>query len=109
MKLIDRSQAFLQNLRVDLGCGNVRVSKHQLDRSEIGTPLKQVRSKRMPDKMRLELDWDLGLSAVPGDDLPESLPGQSFTSSANEEKVRLLAFQELGPGCAEILFQSLNC
>jgi len=52
MRAIYVFQPLLQNVRIDLGCGYVAMTQHELNRSQVGAPLKQVRGEGMADGMR---------------------------------------------------------
>ena len=49
--LVDLAQSFLVNMRVNLGCGDVDVSEHFLDASQVGSAGQEVRCKAMSKRM----------------------------------------------------------
>jgi len=44
-------QAFIYNVGVNLGCGDVSVAQHGLDRAQIGTTCQEVRCKSVAQGM----------------------------------------------------------
>ncbi len=52
MRLINLFQPFLDNVRVNLRRGDVRVAEHELHRPEVRSPLEQVGGKTVPQHVR---------------------------------------------------------
>jgi len=76
----------LQPVPVDMGVnlrgGNIRVTQHLLNRSQIGPALQKMGGKRMPQRMRLYFLFDPGLLGIMLDDLPKALPADPYAQTA---------------------------
>jgi len=90
--LVDRPEAFAGEMRVDLGCGEVRVTEKLLHDPEIGPTFEQVRSVGVPE--------DVWVQGVPighrksVDDAPGVPWGQALPPLIEEDGVRWA----VGPG-----------
>ena len=63
----------LQNLRIDLSRGNVRVSQHFLYILQLRPVFQQMCGKLMAKRMRRNILFDVSLRGIPLDDFPETL------------------------------------
>ena len=72
MGLIYLLQPFLQHVRVNLGRGDITVTQHELNRSQIRAALQKVRGKRMPDQMRSKPGRQSGTSPISRQNLPKT-------------------------------------
>jgi hypothetical protein len=70
MGRIERAQALLDHVRIDLGGGDIDVAKHVLQRPEIRPAFEQVRREGMPQRMRAEGRMDRCLVHILLDDFP---------------------------------------
>src|SRR6266545_1834534 len=70
--VVDRSQARLEHVRVNLRRRQVRVPEHHLDRAQIRAPFQQVRREGVPQDVRADIAGDARLDAVVLQHLPES-------------------------------------
>lgn len=91
---VNSPQSLFENVSVDLSRRNVRVPQHHLNRPEISAPLEQMGGKGVTQQVWLERNSNVGLSAIAGDDLPESLPSQSLSETIYKQPIRGLSFQE---------------
>jgi len=95
MGLINLFQAFFQHMRVNLGRRNITVTQHQLNRSQISAPLKQVCGKGMPHQVRGELCRQTSPPAISRQNLPKTHSGK-YPTSAVQEKPRGVALARQG-------------
>jgi hypothetical protein len=70
MGRIERTQALLDHVRIDLGSGDIDMAQHVLQRPEIRASFQQVRRKGMPQRVRAEGFMDRRLVHIFLDDFP---------------------------------------
>ena len=87
------------NVGVDLGCENVRVSKHLLHLSQIRSSLNQVGGEGMPEGMRGNLLCDSGGESLPFHDVENGNTAQLLARLVQEKDI--LGFSVCGfcPDC----------
>ena len=52
--VVDRPQARLEHVRINLRRRQVGVAQHHLDGAQVGTAIEQMRRKRMPQHVRAQ-------------------------------------------------------
>jgi hypothetical protein len=52
MRFVNLLQPLFDDMSVNLGGGNIRVTQHKLDRAEIRATLEQVRGETVPQHVR---------------------------------------------------------
>ena len=72
--LVNASQVFAIDVRINLGRRDVDVSQHLLDRSEIRTALEEMRRKGMAESVRRNGLRDSRLPNVFSENLPGAHP-----------------------------------
>src|SRR4051812_7315253 len=70
--VVDDPEPRLEDVRVDLGRGEIRVPEHHLDQAQVRSALEQVRGEGMPQHVRAEISRHARLRAVRLEDLPEA-------------------------------------
>ena len=79
MKLpVDLLQAFPCYMRIDLRCGDVCMTQHDLYGTQIGPSLEKVRGEGMAEGVRMNPLAKTCLRSILFYDLPESLPRYSI-------------------------------
>ena len=69
---MDRFQALLINVRVNLGRRDVGVAEHLLDDAQISAIAEQMRGKTVSQKMRVNIRFQAGFSGVFFHNLPDA-------------------------------------
>src|SRR6266550_1827981 len=86
MKLtMNVSEIFAVDVRVNLSCRYVGVSKHFLDRSEICAPFEQMRGKRMTKRVRRNAFRDSRLQDILAKNFPRAHPRQRLSSGVQKK------------------------
>src|SRR6185295_12508920 len=86
MVLLDcLSQAPLRDVRINLSCGNVGVTQHDLDAAQVRAAFYQMRSETVPDHMRRQRAADAGLHSITAQQLPERLPRHCSPAGGDEQ------------------------
>jgi hypothetical protein len=75
--IVHSSQTFAADVRVDLGGPNVRMSKHELQRAQVGTPLQKVRGEGVTDYVGGKPPANPALPSAALEDLPKTLTGHA--------------------------------
>ena len=75
ISFVDLFQPFPGDVGINLSCGYVRVSQHDLNRSQIGSTFQKMSCERMSEFVRSDLLFDPRTPSILLDDLPESLSG----------------------------------
>ena len=70
MRFINLFQALLDHVRVNLGCSNIRVAQHELDRAEVRTSFEKVRGKTVAQLVRRKTSAQAQAHSIIVQDLP---------------------------------------
>ena len=71
---------FICDMGIDLSCGDLAVTQHQLNGPKIRSPFQEMSRKGVPEHMRADGKSKTGLIGIPPEKLPEALPGEYFPS-----------------------------
>ncbi len=74
--------------------------QHDLDRTKVGSPLKQVRREGVPERMRVNLPFETSHFRIFLDLFPQSLSGESLAGAVEEKGGRGLFLQKTGLACS---------
>ena len=85
------------DVRVYLGRGYVRVSQHNLDRSQVGAALEEVGRERMPEGMGTYLSGYARFERVILYYLPEALARHASPEPRDEERFRFPTLEHRRP------------
>ena len=88
-------QSFTCDVGIYLGCRDIRMPEHSLNRTQVGTILQKMGCKGMAHGMRRNTLGDACLESAALNNLPEALTCQALTRAIEKEKMR--AFLLLQP------------
>src|SRR5262245_46071500 len=86
--IVDRTEPRFEDVRVDLGRGEIGVAEHQLNRPEVGATVEQVCRERMAEHVRAERPRETGAAAVPFENLPETDATERSAACVHEQPRR---------------------
>ena len=93
---------------INLRGGNIGMSQHFLNGTQIGTVGKQMGGKGMAQYMRCNVRCNTGLLPVLLDNLPESLPGKPFAAFIQKQNIGLPAVHHIRPAGINIAVQRIQ-
>ena len=85
---MQRTQARLCHMGIDLCCAEIRVSQQQLYRPQVGAMVDQMRGECMTKAVRRDRHRDAGATRMPLDAVPERLPGQRRACGTGKQMAR---------------------
>src|SRR5512139_1672113 len=88
---------------VDLGCRNINMAEHRLDRSKICTPFQQMTGERVAQEVRRDSFPDAGLQAIGLKTFPETLAAHLPPGTVDKEKRTFFPLDQFSPGCLQVL------
>ena len=100
---VDFSESRPTDVRVDLGGGDIGMSEHELQGTEVRPMLQEMGGKGVTNGVRSNAPMDPGLPRIRSDRLPEALPRQASTPASHEEKRGISCSCQRRPAPAEIL------
>ena len=95
--VVDILQLLVDQLGIDLGGRNVRVSQHLLDGVEIRAVFQQMGGKGVAQGVRGDFCLNSGLLLIVLDDLPKALAAHALPAHIHEQGAFLRVLQHLGP------------
>ena len=74
-----------QQVRVELRCGDIGVPEQLLDHAKVGAAIKEVRRKRVPQRVRVNLPAKTGGARGASDRRPRRLTAQASATTRKQE------------------------
>ena len=104
---MDLFKSILVDVGVDLGGGDVRMAKHELDGSQVGTMGQEVGGKGVTQDVRGYGFADAGRSCRLLDDLPETESGHGPASVTDKKGIAASALEDQRSCCPEVLLDDI--
>ena len=99
---MDFAKAFAGDVRVNLGCCNIGMSKHCLNAAQISPPFQQMRCKGVAQGMGRNRLSDPSRPGSFFEKGPKGLSGESPSSSREKDKAAVARLHQLGPPLFQI-------
>ena len=84
-----------RDMRIDLCRRDITVPEQELDDTQIGAVIEQMRRERVPDRMRRKLLLDAGFLRVALDYVPEGLARHAIAAPRWKQVLRLALDQDV--------------
>ena len=94
-----------RDMRIDLCRRDITVPEQELDDTQIGAVIEQMRRERVPDRMRRKLLLDAGFLRVALDYVPEGLARHAIAPTRREQVFGLPLEQDINPRAGKELAQ----
>ena len=88
--MVDILQLFIDNMRIDLRGGNIRMTKHLLNGMKVSAVFQQVCRKGVAQHMWCDILFDICLFLVVFDDFPKALAGHTLAIHIDEQSFLLV-------------------
>ena len=106
--LVNRFQATLIHVRVDLCCRNIRVPQKLLNNSQIGPVRQEMRREGVPQQVRIDIGVKSSARCNFLDDLPNPLGGQLFTVPGKKDFISRLSPNQMNTFLGQILIDRVT-
>ena len=75
-----------EQVRVELRCGDIGVPEQFLDHAKVGAAIKEVRRKRVPQRVRVNLPAETGGTGGGSDRRPRRLTAKASATTRQQER-----------------------